>query len=69
MADYSGETERAVTILKYVQQWTEYGYDSDNVVRDGIAQEEWAWNADEMAHSFNPTTGIKAVGDCEDMAF
>jgi hypothetical protein len=67
--NYQSKTERAIAILKYVQTWTEYGYDSDNVVRDGIAQEEWAWNADEMAHAFNQTTGVKAIGDCEDMAF
>lgn len=67
--NYQSKTERAVAILKYVQTWTEYGYDSDNVVRDGIAQEEWAWNADEMAHAFNQTTGVKAKGDCEDLAF
>lgn len=66
---YPGDTERAVAILKYVQTWTEYGYDSDNVVREGIPQEEWAWNADEMANAFNENTGVKAVGDCEDLAF
>jgi hypothetical protein len=59
----------AAAILKYVQTWVEYGYDSDNVFMRGIAQDEWAWNADEMAHSFNETTGTVAVGDCEDMAF
>jgi hypothetical protein len=69
LANYPTENERAEAILKYVQQWTEYGYDSDNVVRDGVAQEEWAWNADEMAHAFNPITGVTAVGDCEDLAF
>jgi len=69
LADYQSETDRAVAILKYVQTWTEYGYDSDNVVRDGIAQEEWAWNADEMAHTLDETTGVRAIGDCEDMAF
>lgn len=68
-ANYLSETDRAVAILRYVQTWTEYGYDSDNVVRGGISQDEWAWNADEMAHAFNETTGVKAVGDCEDMAF
>lgn len=69
-AEYDGNTSRAVAILKYVQTWTEYGYDGDNVVApDGMYQEEWAWNADEMAHSFNETTGLRAVGDCEDMAF
>ena len=66
---YSDKEDRAVAILKYVQTWTAYGYDSDNVVRGGVAQEEWAWNADEMAHAFNQTTGVKAIGDCEDMAF
>jgi len=69
LVDYPNSNERAVAILKYVQQWTEYGYDSDNVVRDGVAQEEWAWNADEMAHNFNATIGVTAIGDCEDMAF
>lgn len=67
--NYPSKTERAVAILKYVQKWTEYGYDSDNVVRNGVAQDEWAWNADEMAHAFNETTGVIAIGDCEDMAF
>jgi len=67
--DYPIETNRAVEILKYVQKWTEYGYDSDNVVRDGVPQEEWAWNADEMAHAFSDDIGVKAVGDCEDLAF
>lgn len=66
---YASNVDRAVAILKYVQTWTEYGYDSDNVIRNGVAQDEWAWNADEMAHSFNEATGIKAVGDCEDLAF
>jgi hypothetical protein len=67
---YPSKTERAVAILKYVQKWTEYGYDSENVIDEyGVAQEEWAWNADEMAHAFNETTGVKAIGDCEDMAF
>jgi hypothetical protein len=67
--NYPSKTERAVAILKYVQKWTEYGYDSDNVIRNGVAQDEWAWNADEMAHAFNETTGVRAIGDCEDMAF
>jgi hypothetical protein len=66
---YYSEVERAVAILKYVQTWTDYGYDSDNVIRSGVAQEEWAWNADEMTNAFNQTTGVKAVGDCEDLAF
>lgn len=67
--NYPSKTERAAAILKYVQKWTEYGYDSDNVVRNGVAQDEWAWNADEMARAFNETTGVVAIGDCEDMAF
>src|SRR5512139_3619397 len=68
-ANYPLSSDRAVAILKYVQTWTEYGYDSDNVVRDGTYQEEWAWNADEMAHAFDETRGTVAIGDCEDMAF
>jgi len=66
---YSDMEDRAVAILKFVQTWTEYGYDSDNFVRNGVAQDEWAQNADEMAHAFDQTTGVRAVGDCEDMAF
>jgi hypothetical protein len=66
---YSSDVQRAVAILEFVQRWTEYGYDVDNVVVRGVAQEEWAWNADEMAHMFNVTTNTIAVGDCEDMAF
>jgi hypothetical protein len=68
-ANYPQRVERAEAILTYVQKWTEYGYDSDNVVKNGVAQDEWAWNADEMAHMFNQTTGALAIGDCEDMAF
>jgi hypothetical protein len=66
---YTTDVSRAVAILKYVQRWTEYGYDEDNVFMRGVAQEEWAWNADEMAHMFNTATGEVAIGDCEDMAF
>lgn len=66
---YPSKNERAVAILRYVQRWTEYGYDGDHVVRNGVPQEEWAWNADEMAHAFDEVRGIKAIGDCEDMAF
>ena len=61
--------ERAEAILNYVQTWTDYGYDEDNVFRNGEAQIEWAWNADEMAHMFDETTFSVAIGDCEDMAF
>jgi len=68
-APYTQKTERAQAILRYVQQWTEYGYDEDNVYMNGVAQEEWAWNADETAHRFNQSTGAVAIGDCEDMAF
>ncbi len=66
---YSSKSDRAVAILKYVQTWTEYGSDSDNFIRNGVPQDEWAQNADEFARSFNETTGVKAIGDCEDMAF
>lgn len=67
--NYPAKTTRAVAILRYVQKWTEYGYDEENVFREGVAQDEWAWNADEMAHAFNETRGITATGDCEDLAF
>jgi hypothetical protein len=67
--NYASTSSRAEAILNYVQTWTEYGYDSDNVVKGGVAQDEWAWNADEMAHKFDETAGVKATGDCEDMAF
>jgi hypothetical protein len=67
--NYPSRTDRAVAILKYVQTWTYYAYDSDTFVRNGVAQEEWAQNADEFANAFNQTTGVKAPGDCEDMAF
>jgi hypothetical protein len=66
---YSDDVQRAVEILKYVQRWTEYGYDEDNVFMRGVAQPEWAWNADETAHMFDTTIGTVAIGDCEDMAF
>lgn len=68
-ASYADNVQRAVAILRYVQRWTEYGFDADNVVMGGVPQEEWAWNADEMAHMFNATTNTVAVGDCEDIAF
>jgi len=67
--DYESVVQRAVAILTYVQRWTEYGYDADNVIMNGIRQDEWAWNGDEMAHMFNENTNTIAVGDCEDMAF
>jgi hypothetical protein len=67
--NYDSKVERAEAILNYVQQWTDYGYDEDNVFKNGVAQAEWAWNADEMAHMFNETTNLVAIGDCEDMSF
>jgi hypothetical protein len=68
--NYASKTQKATAILKYVQKWTEYGYDSGNArAPDGTLQDEWARNADEMAHMFNTTTYTVAVGDCEDMAF
>jgi hypothetical protein len=69
LSNYQSETDRAEAILKYVQTWTEYGYDSDNFVRNGVPQDEWAQNADEFAQAFNQATGVVAIGDCEDMAF
>jgi hypothetical protein len=66
---YSDRNTMAAKILKYVQTWVDYGYDEDNVFMNGVAQQEWAWNADELAHSFDETNGQVAVGDCEDIAF
>ena len=67
--NYDDKVERAEAILNYIQKWTEYGYDEENVFRNGVAQEEWAWNADEMAHMLNETTNTVAIGDCEDLSF
>lgn len=67
--NYDNRVERAEAILDYVQKWTDYGYDEDNVLINGVAQEEWAWNADEMAHMFDEIKYSWAIGDCEDMAF
>jgi hypothetical protein len=63
--------ERAQAILRFVQEWTLYGYDEDNVFRDGEAQLEWAWNGDEMAHMIENAmeTMNLVVADCEDVAF
>lgn len=68
-SNYGQRVERAEAILDYVQRWTDYGYDVDNVFKDNIPQEEWAWNADEMAHMFDETQNTVAIGDCEDMSF
>jgi hypothetical protein len=68
-ANYPDRVQRAEAILKYIQRWTDYGYDIDNIQINGTYQEEFAWNADEMAHRINQTTNSVAIGDCEDMAF
>jgi hypothetical protein len=68
---YSNRVELAQTILRFVQQWTIYGYDEENVFMDGKAQVEWAWNGDEMAHMVKnaiDNTGA-VIADCEDVAF
>jgi hypothetical protein len=66
---YPDTVTRAEAILSFVQQWTEYGYDEDNVQMGGSAQIEWAWNADDMATRINFDTSTVAIGDCEDLAF
>ncbi len=68
---HSNRVELAQTILRFVQQWTIYGYDEENVFMDGEAQVEWAWNGDEMAHMVqNVINNAGAVtADCEDVAF
>jgi hypothetical protein len=67
--DYPQKVRRAEEILAYVQRWTDYGYDEENVYMNGTPQPEWAWNADEMAHMLDETTHTVAIGDCEDMTF
>jgi Carbohydrate binding module family 56 len=67
--NYPNRVDRAEEILSFVQRWTDYGYDEENVQVEGEYQPEWAWNADEMAHMFNQNTFAVAIGDCEDMAF
>jgi hypothetical protein len=66
---YIDKVDRATAILNFVQLWTEYGFDEDNVFRGGSAQEEWAWNADEMMNMLNTTLHLVATGDCEDVSF
>lgn len=68
--NYAQRVERAEAILDYVQRWTDYGYDIDNVISpDNQPQIEWAWNADEMVHMFDENQNTVAIGDCEDMSF
>ena len=69
LENYDNKVERAEAILNFVQRWTDYGFDEDTVFRNGIAQVEWAWNADEMVHEIDETTYSVAIGDCEDLAF
>lgn len=68
-ATYSRKVELAEAILAYVQRWTDYGYDVDNVYMNNVPQDEWAWNADEMVYMFDEDTNSVAIGDCEDMTF
>jgi hypothetical protein len=68
--NYAQRVERAEAILDYVQRWTDYGYDIDNVLSpDNQPQPEWAWNADEMVYMFDENQNTIAIGDCEDMSF
>lgn len=69
LANYPDRVQRAEALMKFEQTWTIYGSDSDNIVIDGVHQEDFAWNGDEMAHMFNQTSGQVAIGDCEDMSF
>ena len=68
LTEYPNKTDRAVAILKYVQTWTYYANDTEVKSMNGVLQEEWCQNADEFAHAFNQTTGVKAPGDCDCMA-
>jgi len=68
---YPNRNERAEAILRFVQTWTEYGYDEEHVFMEGISQDEWAWNPDEMAHMVDQAQKSQqaAYGDCEDFGF
>jgi len=68
-SNYPSKYQRAEAILRWVQKWTQYGYDSDYVTMDGEPQEEWAWNPDEMMHLIDTSISALAIGDCEDIAF
>ena len=63
LKEYQSRIDRAVAILKYVQTWTYYANDTEVKSMNGVPQEEWCQNADEFAHAFNQTTGVKAPGD------
>lgn len=62
---------RARAILDYVTTYMRYGYDSDYVVMENVAQEEWAWNPDEMVNMVEAARANSQVarGDCEDFSF
>jgi hypothetical protein len=68
---HSNRVELAQTILRFVQKWTIYGYDEENVFMDSVPQVEWAWNGDEMAHMVRNAMDHSGtvVADCEDVAF
>lgn len=69
--NYADRLVRAEAVLSFVQDYTEYGFDEDNVFMEGESQVEWAWNADEMAHMIMEARQHRtvAIGDCEDFAF
>lgn len=68
---YPDRVRRAEAILSFVQTWVKYGYDNEYVFREGVAQMEWAWNPDEMAHKVDEArmSYEPARGDCEDFGF
>jgi hypothetical protein len=70
-AAYPDKVERAQEIMTFVQRWMKYGHDGDYVIKEGEAQVEWAWNADEMAYKIDEAKSSYSVarGDCEDFAF
>lgn len=70
--NYPSRRDRAEAILDFVQQWTQYVSDINNLwVQSwtGEPQEEFSCNADEMMHMMDLSTNTPAVGDCEDLAF
>ncbi|UCE29659.1 MAG: hypothetical protein JSV85_02785, partial [Candidatus Bathyarchaeota archaeon] len=62
---------RAGAILDYVTTHMKYGHDNEYVFKENVAQEEWAWNPDEMADKVERARQSFQVarGDCEDFGF
>ncbi len=68
---HPARVSRARAILDYVTTYMKYGYDSEYVFMENVAQEEWAWNPDEMLNKIEAARANAQVahGDCEDFSF